>query len=224
MDALRHEPELRFLLHPGTNDIFSGYGLVVAPAHVVGLILVDRPEPVDAHWLATVERTFGSYQLTAMTTGGKRGIVCQMMIAEESIPYLRVLPHPDIGALRDALVPLLENLPAVTLHLGWSADNRCWISHILEPHVPLFSLGMVVGTPGAVDALEAAGQGPQEFLDRHVRGDWGDVPEADKEENNFSLQHGFRILSSYTTKAGERIWVLTEADRSATTILLPDEY
>jgi hypothetical protein len=224
MDALRHEPELRFLWHPGTNDIFSGYGLVVAPAHVVGLILVDRPEPVDAHWLETVERTFGSYQLTAMTTGGERGIVCQMMIAEESIPYLRVLPHPDIGALRDALVPLLENLPAVTLHLGWSADNRCWISHILELHVPLFSLGMVVGTPGAVDALEAAGQGPQEFLDRHVRGDWGDVPEADKEENNFSLQHGFRILSSYTTKAGERIWVLTEADRSATTILLPDEY
>jgi hypothetical protein len=146
-----------------------------------------------------------------------------MLIAEESIEHLRVLPHPRLDALRDALVPLLEALPAVTLHLTWSADNRCWISHILA-RVPLFSLGMVVGTQGAVAALEAAGQSPQEFLDRHVRGDWGDVPEADKHENDFSLQHGFRILSSYTTRTGERIWVLTEADRSATTILLPDEY
>jgi hypothetical protein len=81
-----------------------------------------------------------------------------------------------------------------------------------------------LGTPGAVAALEAAGQSPHEFLDRHVRGDWGDVPAADKEENDFSLQHGFRILSAYTTRAGERIWVITEADRSATTFVLPEEY
>jgi hypothetical protein len=88
----------------------------------------------------------------------------------------------------------------------------------------MFSLGMVVGTQGAVDALEEAGQSPQEFLDRHVRGDWGDAPAADKQANDFSLQRGFRILSSYTTTAGERIWVITEADRSATTMILPEEY
>ena len=224
MDTSRHDPELRFLWHPGTKDVFSGYGLVVAPAHLVGLILIDRPEPVDATWLETIERTFGSYQLTTMATGGERGLVCQMVIAEESSAHLRVLPHPRLDALRGALVPLLEEPPAVTLHLTWSADNRCWLSHILEPRVPLFSLGMVVGTPGAVAALETAGQSPEEFLDRHVRGDWGEVPEADKAENDFSLQHGFRILSAYTTRAGERIWVITEADRSATTFLLPDEY
>ncbi len=176
MDAPRSDPELRFLWHPGTADIFSGYGLVLAPGHLAGLLLVDRPEPVDMHWLATIERTFGSYQLTAMTTGGERGLVCQMRIAEESIAYLRVLPHPSIDALRDALIPLLESLPAVSLHLAWSADNRCWISHVLEPRAPLFALGMVVVTQGAVEAFETAGQGPQEFLDRHVRGDWGDVP------------------------------------------------
>ena len=224
MEPSRSGHAILFLWHPGTTDIFSGYGLVLAPSHLVGLLMVDRPDPVDPSWLAMIERAFGSYQLTAMTTGGERGMVCQMRIAEESTQHLRVLPHPDIGALRDALRPLLDDLPAVTLHLAWSADHECWISHILEPRVPLFSLGMVVGTQGAVDALEEAGQSPQEFLNRHVRGDWGDVPEADKHENDFSLQHGFRILSAYTTNAGERIWVLTEADRSATTMLLPDEY
>ena len=55
----------------------------------------------------------------------------------------------------------------------------------------------------------------------HVNGDWGDMPEEDKQENEFSIQHGFRIFSAYTTSAGERIWIITEADRSATTILLP---
>jgi hypothetical protein len=52
----------------------------------------------------------------------------------------------------------------------------------------------------------------------------GEMPEEDKQENEFSVQHGFRILSAYTTIAGDRIWVMTEADRSATTFLLPEEY
>ena len=87
-----------------------------------------------------------------------------------------------------------------------------------------FALGRVVATPGALRALERAGQLPAEFLDRHVNGDWGEVPEEDKQENEFSVQHGFRILSAYTTSAGEKIWIITEADRSYTTILLPSEY
>lgn len=89
---------------------------------------------------------------------------------------------------------------------------------------PLFSLGQVVATPGALAALEKAGQSPAEFLSQHVRGEWGDVPEEDRRENQFSLERGFRLLSSYRTNAGEKIWVITEADRSATTLLLPSEY
>jgi hypothetical protein len=224
MDTSRSDPEVRFLWHPGTADIFSGYGLVLTSSHLVGLLMVDRPEPVDPNWLAMIERVFGSYHLTAMTQSGDRGLVCQMHIAGDSIQYLTDLPYPQIRALRDALVPLLQNLPVVILHLAWSAEHQSWISRVHEPRVPLFPLGMVVGTQGAVDALEAAGQNPQEFLDRHAYGDWGEVPAADKAENDFSLKYGFRILSAYTTNVGERIWVLTEADRSATTILLPDEY
>jgi len=87
-----------------------------------------------------------------------------------------------------------------------------------------FPLGRVVATPGALRALEKAEQLPAEFLDRHVNGDWGDVPDADKQENDRSVEQGFRILSAYTTSAGDRIWVLTEADRSATIIVLPEEY
>jgi hypothetical protein len=87
-----------------------------------------------------------------------------------------------------------------------------------------FSLGRVVATPGALAALEKAKQLPAEFLDRHVNGDWGDVPEEDKQANEVAIDQGTRILSAYTTSAGDRIWILTEADRSATTIMLPEEY
>ena len=89
---------------------------------------------------------------------------------------------------------------------------------------PFFPLGQIVATPGAIDALIRANQDVQDFLNRHREGDWGDLQNEDRAENEFSLEHGFRILSSYTTAAGEKLWVITEADRSATTLLLAEEY
>lgn len=89
---------------------------------------------------------------------------------------------------------------------------------------PLFSLGRTVATRGALDALTEAGQSPLGFLRRHVTGDWGEVCADDAAENDLSLREGFRILSAYRTTAGVRLWVITEADRSVTTILLPEEY
>jgi hypothetical protein len=73
-------------------------------------------------------------------------------------------------------------------------------------------------------ALENAGQQPQEFIDRHANGDWGEVDPDGAKENEISLQRGSRVLSSYTTSAGDKFWVITEADRSATTLLFPEEY
>ena len=96
-----------------------------------------------------------------------------------------------------------------------------------EPHSSprlRFRLGQVVGTPGALRALEEAGQNPAEFLTRHVTGDWGDLCDEDKEENELSVEQGFRILSAYTLKTGVKIWIITESNRSATTFLLPGEY
>src|SRR5580658_10451817 len=89
---------------------------------------------------------------------------------------------------------------------------------------PLFSLGQLVATPGALAALEKAGQGPLDFLSRHVHGDWGELCEEDRRENQFSLERGFRLLSSYRTLAGVKLYVITEADRCVTTILWPVEY
>jgi pilus assembly protein CpaF len=68
---------------------------------------------------------------------------------------------------------------------------------------PLFDLGQLVATPGALTALEKAGQNAMEFLSRHVTGDWGDIPEEDCKENQYSLEHGFRLLSSYRTNADQ---------------------
>ena len=87
-----------------------------------------------------------------------------------------------------------------------------------------FPLGRVVATPGALKALEQANENPFEFLARHQAGDWGELCEEDKKENEFSIQNGFRILSAYRTRNNTKIWVITEADRSATTLLLPEEY
>ena len=89
---------------------------------------------------------------------------------------------------------------------------------------PLFDLGSLVSTPGALAALAKSGQTPLDFLSRHITGDWGDLEEEDRKENELSVKRGFRILSSYKTNAGQKVWVITEADRSVTTLLLPEEY
>jgi len=87
-----------------------------------------------------------------------------------------------------------------------------------------FPLGQSVATPAALKAIEEAGQTPAFFLDKHVRGEWGEVCNGDKQLNDQALVDGSRILSAYRTLLNARVWVITEADRSATTILLPEEY
>jgi hypothetical protein len=91
-------------------------------------------------------------------------------------------------------------------------------------NLPRFSLGHLVSTPCALRAFTEAGNSPQEFLDRHVRGDWGDLSKEDREENEFSLTNDLRILSAYQLRNGTKIWIITEADRSSTCMLLPEEY
>jgi hypothetical protein len=89
---------------------------------------------------------------------------------------------------------------------------------------PKFCLGQLVATPGALAAVEQSGDNPACFIRRHVQGDWGELCADDIRENEFSLQNGLRLLSAYRLKDGTKIWIITEADRSVTTVLLPEEY
>jgi len=91
-------------------------------------------------------------------------------------------------------------------------------------NIPRFRLGRVVATRGALQVLEQAQQQPQELLRRHARGDWGCVCPEDARENELSLEQGLRLLSAYMLSSGVKLWIITEADRSATTLLLPEEY
>jgi hypothetical protein len=80
-----------------------------------------------------------------------------------------------------------------------------------------------VATPGALKLLSEIGAHTFDYLTRHATGDWGDLCAFDRRQNEIALRDGYRILSSYDFPAG-RVWIITEADRSVTTILLPEEY
>lgn len=87
-----------------------------------------------------------------------------------------------------------------------------------------FQPGQIVATPGALEALRRSGDSPLDLLVRHLTGDWGKVDEHDRLENEFAVQNHLSLLSVYSLRDGNRIWVITEADRSLTTFLLPEEY
>lgn len=89
---------------------------------------------------------------------------------------------------------------------------------------PKFPLGRQAATPGAIQAMADSGQEPAFFIQRHVRGDWGECGPEDQQLNDEALKDGSRLLSAYRTLKSVKLWVITEADRSLTTILLPEEY
>jgi hypothetical protein len=128
--------ELFFLWHPETKDTFSGYGLVLQPESkefLVGVLMVDRPQPADLAWLQAVVEAYGDYQLVAMTAAGERGIACQMQIEPESRAYLRQFPSDKAAAIQAALEPLLEHLPNPAFRLRWDEQAQFWLSEFATP-------------------------------------------------------------------------------------------
>ena len=106
-------------------------------------------------------------------------------------------------------------------------------SNSTTPALPRFDLGQLCQTPGAQEVLQRYQVNPFQLIGRHVRGDWGDVCEEDARANEDALREGARVLSAYTlpplsseaeTLRPTKVWLITEADRSVTTILLPEEY
>lgn len=89
---------------------------------------------------------------------------------------------------------------------------------------PLFELGQVVATPGAMNLISDAREDYVKFIHQHVSGNWGALDKHDKDLNDMAVLNGSRILSAYLIGVRDKIWIITEADRSFTTILLPSEY
>ena len=144
--------ELVFLGHPGTN-IFSGYGLTLNPDRVdylAGLLMVDRPAPVDPEWLKQVEDTFGECQLVPMTVTGERGIVCRMQIEPESQEHLQQFTSMKTSGIKSVLTPLLDESPKPIFRMRWDEEHRVWQSRIAFPNE----------LPGAIrEVLENFGYG-----------------------------------------------------------------
>ena len=104
-------------------------------------------------------------------------------------------------------------------------DHECpsVLATLSQEFATLFPLGQIVATPAVIVHFNEHHQSILPLLRRHVSGDWGELCAEDKAENTLSVQQGFRILSRYTV-AGEAVWIITEADRSVTTALFPNEY
>ncbi len=116
---------------------------------------------------------------------------------------------------------------ALRAHCGRShhlVSRRRKLETLNEQSSVLFPLGEVYLTIGAREALEESNQTPNEFLAKHQSGNYGDICKDDWDENDLSLKEGFRILSSYKTSKDVKLWLITEADRSSSCLLLPEEY
>jgi hypothetical protein len=116
------------------------------------------------------------------------------------------------------------DLAAFTEIWARNLRDQQWLLHGQPVLPPLFPLGQVVATPGALEALQSAGKDPQEYLQRHSQGDWGDLDPHDVQANQQALQDGDRLLSSYQVTDTLKVWIISEWDRSATTVMLPSEY
>lgn len=112
-------------------------------------------------------------------------------------------------------------MTTTTLHSTLASTST---TQACPSQTPLFSPGQIVATPGALEAMEANQCLPLDLLQRHLTGDYGALDSEDIRANQEALVHGLRLLSNYPLANGQRIWIITEADRSATTLLLPDEY
>jgi hypothetical protein len=92
------------------------------------------------------------------------------------------------------------------------------------PQEPMFALGQVVATPGALSAMTELGIAPLSLIHRHVRGDWRDLGANDQQQNWLAIRSGLRVFSSHKIGTSTKIWIITEADRTSTTLLLPEDY
>lgn len=108
--------------------------------------------------------------------------------------------------------------------MTYSGQAAACLNNSPAAGMPLFNLGQVLATPGVLDMLEPLQLDPMPFLLRHVSGDWGNICSEDRQANADALAQGSRLMSVYVLSTMHRLWIITEADRSYTTLMLPEEY
>ncbi len=119
------------LWHPDVPDIFSGYGLAMQPGRrdwLVGLLVVDRPQPADPAWLGDVEETFGGYELLQVTEDGTRAVACQMYIEQSSRRYVHIVQAPLMADIEIVLRRFLEYPPKPRFRMSWDPNTHLWVS------------------------------------------------------------------------------------------------
>ena len=144
----------------------------------------------------------------------------------------RLFQHPPVVQLvmELGLIVLQRALQANVFHLAASPSGVSNMSQTTPSASPqpatarLFPLGHIVATPPALSVLQQHGIQPLTLLQRHVSGDWGDLDPEDVQANVEALEQGWRLFSSYGIADGVKVWIITEADRSVTTLLMPDDY
>jgi hypothetical protein len=127
-------------------------------------------------------------------------------------------PAPWRGASHGLAVAIFDDAAWTVVRTQLRSGDWC------NARKMLFSFGQLVATPGALDMLDDAQAHAWVYLLRHVTGDWGDVDPEDIRANEDAVRSGARVFSSYTIREHHRLWIITEADRAATTLLLPSEY
>jgi hypothetical protein len=132
-------------------------------------------------------------------------------LSKHPLPILEPEPEPEI--------------PVISIYTDDDAlEDGIKTEHPYTPAAGrLFDLGRVLVTVGAEELLGRTGQDKETLLQRHQSGDWGELTDADREANNQALRHGDRIFSAFRIQ-DEKVWIITEADRHSSTVLLPDEY
>lgn len=143
--------------------------------------------------------------------------------------YFRFTSHDRTEAIRKAVADTGYSLRDVRIvdHSGNAESSIGPFErrvNLLTESVSHFTMGRIVATPAALRALGKSKETAAAYLQRHAKGDWGEVDSEDARSNEDALRDGERLLSVYVLKSGEKIWIITEADRSVTTILLPSDY
>lgn len=179
--------DLLCLAHPGAPDVFSGYGVLMQddwPGRMAGLLMVDRPYPADAAWLAHIADLYGACEVFPLTARDDRGLLCQMNVAPDSLQHLRrfspVLDHP----LQEVLRPLLEDPPAPTLLVHWDEKQRLWQSETRGSHgLPLairevfehtgYGCLAAQSEEGVVHVCHTADKNITTFVDKPIKARWG---------------------------------------------------